>query len=120
MTNMEYLNKVVLKGVIGSIKPTVVSDTNIIYFTVCTQYSHKDENGNIIVETTWHQCSYSTKTDFPFKKGDTIHLFGRIKQSRYIDSSGNERIMNTIIVNDYLPYESNLPKYYGDEDKVDL
>lgn len=120
MTNMEFLNKVELKGIIGSIKPTVVSDTNIIYFTVCTQYFHKDKNGSIIIEDTWHQCSYSTKNDFPFKKGDTIHLVGRIKQSRYMDSSSNERIMNTIVVDHYLLDENKLSKYYGDEDKADL
>ena len=114
MTDMEYLNKVELQGVIGSIKPTVVSDTNIIYFTVCTQYTYNDKGGNVVIETTWHQCSYSTKNDFPFKKGDTIHLLGRIKQSRYMDSSGNERIVNTIVVNHYLLDESKLPKYYGD------
>lgn len=116
---MEYLNKVILQGVVGSVNYSKVADKFRIIFSLCTEYAYK-ENGNAFIDVTWHRCVLIDSI-IDIQKGDKLRVEGRLKQTRYVDSSGIERSFMDVIVNNYYKIvNEDLKKYYGDEDKTDL
>lgn len=99
---MEQLNKVQLKGFVGNVHKTQVGEkTSFVRFSVATDYSYIDRQGNAIVETTWHQCVAwgDTISDAEkLKRGDNVDLSGRIRAQKYIDADGNDRQVYEIYV----------------------
>ena len=98
---MEFLNKVELVGIVGIVKETTVgSDSFHINFSLVTNYAYRDNRGYPVIETTWHNCSYTGKTRYDLSKGDHVRLTGRIRRLSYTDASGNPRTSCEIIVNE--------------------
>ena len=55
---MEQLNKVELKGVVGSVRlQKIGNNTQVANFTVATSLAYKDKAGCLIIETTWHNVT---------------------------------------------------------------
>lgn len=96
---MESLNKIELKGIVGSVKSSRIGESYINNLSVATNYTYKDEKDNILVETTWHHCVYFSKEELSLNRGDNVELSGRIRERRYIDPDGNEKPVYEIIVN---------------------
>ena len=96
---METLNKVEIKGVVGNVHTSSIGDTNITRFSVATTQAYKNWDVGNILETTWHQCTSFDKKASELKKGDNVHLQGRIRNNRYLDSEGNEKTQCEILVN---------------------
>lgn len=88
---MDYINKVTLQGLVGSIRRT----GNHTRFSLATNEVFKHTDGNIIVETTWHDVTTFCPCDF--EKGKAIHVEGKIRRQRYTDLNGNERSITEII-----------------------
>ncbi len=51
---MEQLNKVELRGIVGSVRVQSVADTKVANFSVATNNAFKSQAGAIVIETTWH------------------------------------------------------------------
>lgn len=49
---MEQLNKVELRGNVGSYKLQTVGEKQVIRFTLATNYAYKDKTGAAQIETT--------------------------------------------------------------------
>lgn len=96
---MEQLNKVELKGVVRSVNIMPIGNSNITRFTVATKYNYADKDATPIVETTWHSCVSFDKKAAELKMNDKVHLLGRIRYQRYMDSNGEEKRMTDILVN---------------------
>ena len=103
---MEMLNNVELRGIVGSVNLSEIGQSEQARFSVMTEYAHKDKQGNLIIETTWHQCvafrEWRNGNQMPFeelKKGARVHLCGRIKMQRYVDANGHEHTAYGIYVN---------------------
>lgn len=102
---MEQLNKVELRGIVGSCHTQEYEDTIHAYLAVATTYSYKDKSGNIMYETTWHSVAASEQKDKPafdlahLKTGDRVHIFGRIQAQRYVTADGIERTTYRIKAN---------------------
>lgn len=96
---MEQLNKVELKGIVGSARTSPIGNTNITRFSVATTYAYKDKEGCPILETTWHQCTSFDPKASELKRGDNVSVIGRIRNNRYTDSDGNEKTSYDILVN---------------------
>lgn len=96
---MECINKVELRGTIGSVRTVTALEGTLIRFSVATNYAYKDKDGMAVIETTWHNCYvWSNKLNEgtsieDFAKGATVHLLGRIRQVRYTDV--NNQTVNT-------------------------
>ncbi len=79
-----------------------VGDTKTCQFTVATEYAYKDSAGCAIIETTWFNCRVWEGPGFgnidAIVRGANVHLTGRLKYSRYIDTQGNDRVMYEVIV----------------------
>ena len=98
---MEQLNKVELRGVVGNSHSNNIVNAPATRFSVATDYAFKDKGGNNIIETTWHSCVSFDPRALDIKKGDKIHLFGRLRNERYMDAEGNERAVVNIYVNKF-------------------
>ena len=100
---MEQLNKVELRGILGVFRVMPVGNTRYATMTVATNYCYKDAEGCPVIETTWHLVTAWEGKDCPdlsiFKKGDPVHIIGRLRNRRYMDASGMERTQIDIIAN---------------------
>lgn len=95
---MEYINKVELVGIVGTITETEFLKGRITRLAVATNYGYNSSNNTPIIETTWHNVAYFGKTEL--KKGDSVRIIGRIRATRYTDSRGEENIAKDILANE--------------------
>ena len=64
---LECINRVELRGIVGTSRVTEVGDRNIINFSLATNYAYRD------------------------REGTPLHIEGRIRNIRYTDANGCER-----------------------------
>ena len=92
---MEQLNRVELRGAVGSIYIKDFGTTRCINFSVATNYCFKDREGCPVIETTWHRVlaweNRDTADAFKMKKGDSVHVIGRLRIQKYVGVDGMER-----------------------------
>ena len=108
---MEFLNKIEIRGIVGRIELQSIGDATYARFSVMTEHAYTTpRNGMVAIDTTWHDCSRWVKpeeyqTYRSIGKGDTIHLTGRIKNTRYNDENGHDHIHTSIAVAEVLSVE---------------
>lgn len=94
---MEQLNRVELRGTVGSVYVKDFGNTRCINFSVATNYCFKDREGCPVIETTWHRViaweSQDTADAFKLEKGSQVHLIGRLRVQKYTGADGVERSM---------------------------
>ena len=98
---MEQLNKVELRGNVGSVRLQKVGERQVARLTLATNYAYKDKNGAPQIETTWHtviawqgkgiECLES------LNKGDKVYVLGRIRQDRFTGADEIERVSFEIV-----------------------
>lgn len=102
MEATEYLNRVEIRGKVGH-DPRInnVGDSQVARFSVATSESYRARNGELREEVTWHNVTvWSGPRVAPFdniKKGTFVHLKGRLRNTRYTDSTGAERHIVEIV-----------------------
>lgn len=101
MAVFEFLNRVELKGIVGQVKTTPVGDDINIRLSVVTQSAASDDKGNWTIEHTWFNVTAFTKnvsveTD-KLQKGTKVHITGRFRVRKYVDSTGQEKLIYEII-----------------------
>lgn len=94
---MEPLNRIELRGIVGSIRTSNVSNTRVANFSVATNYSYTDKDGRPVIETTWHYVTAYGISNL--EKGDKVHVLGRLRARRYLSSDGVERMTYEVIAN---------------------
>lgn len=99
---MDQLNRIQLRGYIGSIRLTEFDGKTVAAFTVATNLAYKDRQGCAVIETTWHHAQafqsdgISGETLRSLSKGDAVSLTGRLRNQRYAREDGTE-VCNTEI-----------------------
>ena len=92
---MEQLNRVELRGTVGSIYIKEFGNTRSVNFSVATNHCYKDREGCPVIETTWHRViaweSQETADAFKLEKGSPVHVIGRLRIQRYTGADGVER-----------------------------
>ena len=100
---MEQLNRVELRGTVGSVYVKDFGNTRCVNFSVATNYCFKDREGCPVIETTWHRViaweNRDTADAFKIKKGDSAHVLGRLRIQRYTGADGVERQAVEIVAN---------------------
>lgn len=98
------INKVFLLGRLGS-DPKIKHFDNggkVAEFTLATDDSYKDKQGNKVEQTDWHNI----KVNFPklaeiaekyLRKGSLVHIEGKVKTRSYDDKDGNKRYVTEIV-----------------------
>ena len=106
------LNRVELKGRVGQ-DPKVfnVRDTQVAKFSVATNETFHDRNGEIREETTWHNVSAwvgRNIEDFRnIRKGTLVSVEGRIRNTKFTGMDGNERYMTEVVATKLARVEIN-------------
>lgn len=99
---MEHLNSVTLRGIIGSSHIQNIGDTEMARFSVATNYIFRNRSGEVVCETTWHQCAAFKSDRMPdftaLVKGAAVHITGRLRKQRYTAADGSERTTAEIVV----------------------
>ena len=100
---MEFLNRIEVKGVVGSSRTTTLDNIQTVNFSLATEYCYTDKAGMGVVETTWFTVrgfrgeGISQETIDNLNRGGNVLVIGRIRQQRYVDGNGSEQVRSEII-----------------------
>lgn len=99
---MEFLNRIELKGVVGTSKMANIGSAIACNFSVVTEYCYKSQDGGVIVDTLWLQvCAYGPKPGWPnlteIQKGTKVFVQGRLRAKRYCDAQGIDRTCYEVV-----------------------
>lgn len=100
---MEQLNRIELRGNVGSVRISTVGTSQMARFSLATNFMYKTKEGEAVVETTWHNVvAWSGKGMPDFNrigKGSPVYVCGRLKSSKYTAGDGTERQIYEVIAN---------------------
>ena len=100
---MEQLNRIEIRGNVGSVRVQNVGDTKVANISVATDYGYTTKDGSSVIETTWHYVTAWEGKDIQnldqLKKGSFIHVIGRLRNRKYTTPDGIERIAYDIVAN---------------------
>ena len=92
---MEQLNRIELRGNVGSIKVQVYNGRKVAKLTVATNYAYRGAEGEPVIETTWHNVTaWENKgiVDLDrIEKGSKVYVNGRLRAQKFTGSDGIER-----------------------------
>lgn len=100
---MKTINKVEIQGFLGrdAEEKTFESGHTLISMSLATDESYKNDKGEWLTNTTWHNVVYwKNKKDENFdflKKGELISVSGKLNTRKYTDKSGNERYITEVV-----------------------
>lgn len=98
---MEQLNRIELRGIIGSVKIFNVGDRKCAKITVATNLAYKGQDGCCVIETTWHNVTaWEGKTIQCIDrlgKGTKVEISGHLKNQMYIGEDGMDRYTTEIL-----------------------
>ena len=95
---MEQLNRIELRGIVGSVYVKDFGNEKVTNFNVATNYAYKMEDGTPVIETTWHRIIAWNCTE-SISKGDMVHVLGRLRASHYVDDTGNRQTFYEVFAN---------------------
>lgn len=109
---MEFLNKVILRGIVGRTHVTAIQNKTHISLSLVTERISTDASGNVLVETTWHNVTAFEGPGTPnltsIAKGDRLEVGGRLRVRRYTDADGIERTVTEIFANRIAKVDDNM------------
>ena len=97
------MNKVILLGRVGQQPEVKVFDNGgkIANFSLATDESYKDREGNKVEKTEWHRIVFQNKladvAERFFQKGQQLMIEGKIRTRKYQASDGSDRYTTEII-----------------------
>lgn len=100
---MEFINKIQLRGVVGKADVTIFpNQSQVCNFSVVTEYSTVDREGNSAIETTWFNVSAwggreGVADIHTIQKGVWVEVTGRLRTRKYISQNGEERSTTEIV-----------------------
>ena len=97
---MEFINRIEIVGIVGTIRKQTFSGRTVATFSVVTEYAFKDKSGCPVIETTWHNVVAWQNGDMPLdllEKGSPVCVQGRLRCRRYTSESGEPRTSYEVI-----------------------
>jgi len=92
---MEFLNRIELKGVVGRSDIHAFNGTRVCNFSVVTEYSTRDKDGNPDIDIAWFNVSAWESPAMPdfyeIQKGAWVKVIGRIRIRKYTTQDNEER-----------------------------
>ena len=100
---MDQLNKVELRGIVGSSYIKDFGSSKVVNFSVATSYCYHSSNGGTVIETTWHRVVAwerpETEDAFQLSKGSQVHVLGRLRTQRFTGADGAARETIELLAN---------------------
>lgn len=100
---MEFLNRIQIRGVVGRVDiTTFANNSQVCNFSVVTDFSTVDREGNSAIETTWFNVSAWNGREgiadvYGIQKGVWVEVIGRIRTRKYTNQAGEERVSTEVI-----------------------
>ncbi len=98
---MEHLNKIELRGRVGTLRTAEVNGNKVANFSVVTEFLYKSRDGNAVSETTWFNVTAWNNKDMPdfsrMTRGMPIYVCGRMRSSKYTSAEGQEKQLYDIL-----------------------
>ena len=92
---MEQLNRIELRGIVGSVYVRSFGNEKVTNFSVATNYSYISKDGILVIETTWHRI---VAWDCPeISKGSQVQVIGRLRAQRFTDANGNPQTFYEVV-----------------------
>ena len=113
---MEFLNRIEIRGVVGRADINSFNGTRVCNFSVVTEYSVRDRDGNPGMETVWFNVSAWDSQDMPdfyeIQKGAWVYVKGRIRVRKYVTQDNEERSSLDVVAMevDMIPRENTRPQ----------
>ncbi len=101
-------NKVQLIGNLGNNPEMITLDTGkkLAKFSIATNESYKNSEGEKVTETQWHNLIAWNKTaeivEKYLEKGKEIAIEGKLTSRSYDDKDGNKKYITEVVVNELL------------------
>jgi single-stranded DNA-binding protein len=98
---MEFLNRIELRGVVGRADINSYNGNQVCNFSVVTEASAVDREGNSVVEPTWFNVSAWTGVQGladlnEIQKGMWVRVVGRLRVRKYVSQDNVERTTNEV------------------------
>jgi len=98
---MEQLNRIELKGAVGSVRIRQVGEKSVASISLVTNFAYKDKDGEPVIEATWHNiCAWEGRGIMKLeevRRGTPLHVIGRLRSHRYTGNDGQERIVPEVL-----------------------
>ena len=92
---MEHINKIELKGRVGTVRSNIHNDNKVVNFTLVTDFFFKNRSGEPMSETTWFNVVAWEGKDINdldrIEKGVAVHITGRMRTIKYTNAEGVEK-----------------------------
>lgn len=113
---MEQINRIEIRGNVGSVNTQTYPQGKVSHFTVATGYAYKDKNGGAVIDTTWHNVTaWESKgiTDLDrLEKGTKVYVTGRLRYQKFTGSDGIEHTSSEIQASRVVIIEGSEPLNY--------
>ena len=100
---MEQLNKVELKGIVGSVRIQTYEESRMARIGLATNYAYKDREGTAVIDTSWHNVIAWEGRNIQglekIGKGTKLHVIGRLRYQNYTGVDGIDRVGTDILAN---------------------
>ena len=111
---MEHLNRIELRGRVGTIRTNEFNGSKVANFSVVTELLYKTRDGNAASETTWFNVTAWESRNMPdlneLTKGMPIYVSGRMRTSRYTTAEGVEKQFYEIVANKVRYLSEDMPE----------
>lgn len=103
---MEQINNVHLRGNVGSVRTSVLSNgRSVCNIAVATNIITRSHDNTMVQETQWTNCVVWSSPKFPdldsINVGAGVELKGRLRSNRYTSQTdGVERMMQEVMVSE--------------------
>lgn len=98
---MEQLNKVELRGTVGSIRVQSFNETSVARISLVTALAYKDKDGSPVIEETWHSITaWEGREIHDLQKihvGSKLYVTGRVRNQRFTGNDGVDRSINEVL-----------------------
>ncbi len=105
------MNKVELRGIVGSSNTQNVNGRNVTHFSLATNRAYKDSSGEAVIETTWHNVTAWPGVSIPapsqIQKGAKLRVIGRIKNTKIQNQGQPDRYYSDIVAQEITVYAKN-------------
>ena len=113
---MEQMNKIELRGNVGSVRVQNVGQTHVARISLATNYVYKNREGDPVIETTWHNISawegHGVQNLESIVKGSKVYVQGRPRIQKYTGADGIERNSTDVLANRLVLIEGDEPLQY--------
>lgn len=113
---MEQLNRIELRGNVGSVRLQNYEGGRVARINVATNVAYKDREGTPVIETTWHNVTAWEGKGIQdldhIDKGAKVYVQGRLRMQKFVGSDGIEHSVTDILANRVVLLEGEEPLQY--------